>query len=241
MNAQVSQSSKGLICVSIGQKTVENALAAAGKVVEVADVIEIRLDTLKKSEVIPFTTALDKPLLFTHRPVWEGGLYAGAEAERIDLLISAIVHGAAFIDLELRAPDESFTRIKDAIANTTTRLVVSNHNFECTPAREELLSVLHDMKDRGADIGKIVTTAHDYLDVLRVLQLQKDAAEIDLPLIAFCMGRAGVISRLATIELAGFMTYCAPNEQEATAPGQIAVQVMRDMLKSLSADETGLN
>jgi 3-dehydroquinate dehydratase-1/3-dehydroquinate dehydratase/shikimate dehydrogenase len=231
----MSQSQKALICVSIGQKSIKKALAVALNVEPVADVIEIRLDTLTTPEIISFTKALDKPLLFTHRPVWEGGLYAGGEAERIDLLSDAITHGAAFIDLELRASEESFARIKAALAGRNTRLVVSNHNFESTPSREDLLTVLREMKKRRADIGKIVTTAHDYLDVLNVLQLQKDAAELDLPLIAFCMGRAGVISRFATVELAGFMTYCAPSEQEATAPGQISVQVMRDMMKSLSA------
>jgi 3-dehydroquinate dehydratase-1/3-dehydroquinate dehydratase/shikimate dehydrogenase len=89
------------------------------------------------------------------------------------------------------------------------------------------------MAERGADIAKIITTAHDWLDVLRVLGLQEDAARLGLPLIAFCMGRAGVISRLATIELGGFMSYCTVNEQEATAPGQIPVRVMREMQQRL--------
>ena len=44
------------------------------------------------------------------------------------------------------------------------------------------------MQEQGADIGKIVTTAKDYVDVLHVLSLQEKAAELDFPLIAFCMG-----------------------------------------------------
>lgn len=223
----------GRICVSIGRERVEDALFAAQAVAHIADVIEIRLDILKAPEVAPFIHGLDKPLLFTHRPVWEGGCYAGDEAERIALLGAAAGLGAAFIDIELLAPDDSFAHISSAVRGTATRLIVSNHNFTETPSREELLGVLQAMKARGADIGKIVTTAHSYLDVLRVLQLQVDAAALQLPLIAFCMGRAGIISRLATLELGGFMTYCAASSEEATAPGQIPVQVMRNMMQSL--------
>lgn len=223
----------GRICVSIGRERVEDALAAAQAVAAAADVIEIRLDTLKNPEVAPFVQGLEKPLLFTHRPVWEGGFYAGAEPERIALLRAAAGLGASFIDIELLAPDDSYATISSAIKGSATRLIISNHNFTATPSREELLGVLQAMKARGADIGKIVTTAHTYLDVLRVLQLQADAAALQLPLIAFCMGRAGIISRLATLELGGFMTYCAAGSEEATAPGQVPVQVMRNMIRSL--------
>lgn len=223
----------GLICVSIGCAAVDEALAAARQVAASADVIEIRLDTLKEPAVLPFIKGLAEPLLFTHRPGWEGGFYEGGEEERLALLGSAVAAGAAFVDLELLAPADSLAAMRAAVRGTSSRLIISNHNFVMTPSRAELLGVLEKMKAQGAHIGKIVTTAHDFRDVLRVLRLQEDAAELELPLIAFCMGRAGVISRLATLELGGFMTYCAAGSNGATAPGQIPVQAMRQTLQTL--------
>jgi 3-dehydroquinate dehydratase type I len=88
--------------------------------------------------------------------------------------------------------------------------------------------------ESGAHIGKIVTIAKDYKDVLRILNLQAAAAENNFPLIAFCMGVIGKISRLATTMLGGYMTYAAPDEGEETAPGQIRVSALRAMLKSLA-------
>jgi 3-dehydroquinate dehydratase-1/3-dehydroquinate dehydratase/shikimate dehydrogenase len=85
------------------------------------------------------------------------------------------------------------------------------------------------IQDKGAHIAKIVTMAHDFHDVLRVLSLQEEAARMDIPLIAFCMGQPGVISRVATVELGGYMTYCAVSESEATAPGQLSVAVLRQI------------
>jgi 3-dehydroquinate dehydratase I len=221
------------ICVAIGRRSVDEAVAAAREVAEMADVIEIRLDALEQPAVTPFVDQLKVPLLFTCRPRWEGGLFDGPEESRIDLLIDAIRQGVAFVDLELKAPDPSLARLRQALASSETRMIVSSHDFQATADRPALLSVLQAMAERGADIAKIITTAHDWLDVLRVLGLQEDAARLGLPLIAFCMGRAGVISRLATIELGGFMSYCTVNDQEATAPGQIPVRVMREMQQRL--------
>ncbi len=223
----------GKICASIGQEKIEDAVAAAQTIAKDVDVIEIRLDTLKSPAVTPFVTALKKPLLFTCRPEWEGGFYIGEETARIDLLVEAIELGASYIDLELLAPDESFSRISKVIQDADAELIVSNHNFSKTPPRKELLEILSGMKARGANIGKIVTTAQNYLDVLRVLELQTDAAEDKLALIAFCMGQAGVISRLGTLELGGFMTYCSAESEEAMAPGQIPVKTMHELIRLL--------
>jgi 3-dehydroquinate dehydratase len=47
------------------------------------------------------------------------------------------------------------------------------------------------------------------------------------------MGAIGKISRLATTKLGGYMTYAAPDGGKETAPGQIPVSVIRDMLARL--------
>lgn len=215
------------ICVSIGRRDILSAVEAAQGIASLADVLEIRLDCLENPSIPAFLSALRCPLLFTNRPTWEGGFYRGPEEERIALLAEAIAGGAAYVDLELQAPPESRRRLKAESAGSATRFILSRHDFSGTPARAQLVDWLRAMQEAGADIGKIVTTAHDYHDVLRVLHLQEEAAAMDLPLIAFCMGRPGLISRLATLELGGYMTYCAVEMEEATAPGQIAVTDMK--------------
>ncbi len=223
----MSGSRQHRVCVSIGRPDILGAVEAAQGIASLADVLEIRLDCLENPSIPAFLSALRCPLLFTNRPTWEGGFYTGPEEERIELLAEAIVGGAAYVDLELQAPPASLRRLRAESARSGTRLILSRHDFLATPPRQELVGWLRAMRDGGGDIGKIVTTAHDYHDVLRVLQLQEEAAAMDLPLIAFCMGQSGMISRLATLDLGGYMTYCAVDLQEATAPGQIAVTDMR--------------
>ena len=50
------------------------------------------------------------------------------------------------------------------------------------------------------------------------------------------MGKAGVISRAATLELGGFMTYAASDTGEITAPGQLSVSALRSILNAIAAN-----
>jgi len=224
----------GRICVSIANPSVEAALAAAREAESLADVIEIRLDSMVAPAVRPFLDNLHKPLLFTCRPVWEGGGYEGDETARVDLLIDAAKGGAAYVDIELRTEESLRQRLLAAIEGTGCQCIVSWHDFKVTASPSGLAKVLQEMYRSGAAIGKIVTTARESLDVLRVLNLQEAAAEVDFPLIAFCMGAPGVVSRVATCALGGFMTYAAPDSGVSTAPGQLPLSVLAGMLAGLT-------
>ena len=185
------------VCVSIACEEIEQAIEIAKGSEMLADVLEIRLDRLSHPEVAPFVQSLSKPLLFTNRPVWEGGAFEGAEEERIDLLLRAIELDCALVDLELKTASELHENVLEVLKRKRTGLIVSWHDFTGTPASGDLIDILRQQMESGAHIGKIVTTANDYKDVLRVLNLQAIAEKHNFPLIAFCMGPVGRISRLA--------------------------------------------
>lgn len=224
----------GKICVSIAQKTTIDALQEAQAAQSLADVIEIRLDSLIDAQIAPFVEKIKTPLLFTNRPVWEGGLYEGSEDERVDLLLQAVESGAAYVDIEIRSREKYVQQICREARQGQSQVIVSWHDFDATPGDDMLQDVFKQQLESGAHIGKMVTMARDFTDVLRVLQLQNVAQENNFPLCAFCMGRPGMISRLATLELGGFMTYAAPDSGELTAPGQLTVSELLASLKSFS-------
>ena len=221
------------VCTSIGKRSIAEVFEQAKKVTQVSDVIEVRLDMLDEIDLQPLISTIQTPLLLTNRPTWEGGEYSGDEQVRIAYLEEAMRLGCDYVDIELLAPEESHLRLLEEKKTSNTNIIVSWHNFETTPAAPELSKTLEQMAKSGADIGKIITMAHDYHDVLRVLQLQEQAARIGFPLIAFCMGQAGTISRVATVELGGYMTYCAADEGEATAPGQLSVFTLRQIYETM--------
>ncbi|PID77131.1 MAG: type I 3-dehydroquinate dehydratase [Deltaproteobacteria bacterium] len=214
------------ICVSIGKRETESVIAAAEKVKDLADVIEIRLDYLASPAVGRLAAEITLPLIFTNRPIWEGGHFAGSEAERIAPLAEAVQMQAAYIDLELTAPHASRKFLQARLAGTNTRLILSSHDFNQTADFPRLADIVTKMQESGADIGKLVTTAQKPADNLRLLKTLEIAADKKFPLIAFCMGRHGAISRVASCDFGGYMTYCSLDDMDCTAPGQITLDNM---------------
>ena len=235
MQLKVSLASPAGVCVSVACENETEAVDIARQSEVYADVIEIRLDSLSHPEIESFVKNLTKPLLFTNRPEWEGGSFKGSEAARIGLLLKAVQHDCALVDLELKTAPELRGELLDVLfKHPQTGLIISWHDFSGTPSSHELGEILQQQMESGAHVGKIVTTANDYNDVLRILNLQAIAAENDFPLIAFCMGSIGRISRLATLKLGGYMTYAAPDGGDETASGQMNVSLIREMLERLN-------
>ncbi len=224
----------GKICVSLAGTDAAAVAEQARQVGDAADVLEIRLDSMTVPEPEKCCSLLRKPLLFTNRPTWEGGQFAGSEEERIVPLLEAVRLRAAYVDLELRAALDSRHRLLDAMQDSPTRLIISWHDFEGTSAAVELTDILHQMMASGAHIGKIVTMAHGPNDVLRVLNLQEQARSVGFCLSCFCMGEPGRISRLATLYLGGYMTYACLSDAQATAPGQIAARRLQEITALLA-------
>ncbi|MEN8200083.1 MAG: type I 3-dehydroquinate dehydratase, partial [Thermodesulfobacteriota bacterium] len=148
------------ICVAIGRETIDDALAAADSVSSLADVLEIRLDCLNVPAVSPFMNSLTRPLLFTNRPLWEGGKYEGSEEERLGPLLEAVTENCSYVDLELLAPESSHSQLQNVLKDSDSHLILSHHNFQATPDHGELVGRLAQMREMGADIGKIITMAH---------------------------------------------------------------------------------
>lgn len=226
--------SHGGLCVAVAELDTQGAIASVQPVIDLVDVVEIRLDAMREVHIPDLCKGIPRPLLMTNRPKWEGGAFKGSEEERLQLLLDAIKHGAAFIDLELKTSEKLRHRLVDALRETETRLILSHHNFVMTPDSAALSEILRQQMASGAHIGKIVTMAHDHLDVLRVLCLQEEASKRNFPLIAFCMGEPGKLSRVVTLLLGGFMTYAALDEARATAPGQLTVQELKTALACLA-------
>ncbi len=222
------------ICVSIAASEPDQALKIAQDNEAYGDVIEIRLDSLKNPEPAPFSKGLSKPVLFTCRPTWEGGEFAGEEEARFAILTKAIESGASYVDVELEADVERRKELLTTARKHRVKSIVSWHNFDRTGSEPALAAIVQRMFQSGADIGKIVTTAHDFKDVLRVLALQELAQEMGFDLIAFCMGKPGVISRVATLAMNGYMSYCAPAGGEVTAPGQLPAPALQTIMKALN-------
>ena len=226
-----------MICTSIQNKTYDEILAILDDPwIEMA---EIRLDRcdLSDEEIEDLFANTDTPLIATCRIVEVGA----KEAER--RLGVAIRAGARFADLEVEADAGFSKRFRSACEECGTEIIRSFHDYSGTPD----LEYLQQLRDRcyryGADIAKIVVTAHSADDAARVMALYdaggpngRAMRELGAPcgtqsrplpvadgrgLLAFAMGPLGRDTRIACLKAGAPFSYASLSDAEATAPGQI--------------------
>ena len=207
-----------MICTSIQNKE----LAQIQALLQQLEMAEIRLDrcALEEEEVDLLFSESDVPLIATCR--------LAEESQAPEILENAIQAGAKYVDLEMEAPAAIGRRIREACRSYGTVLIRSYHNYECTPPREVLLSILERARSFGGEVVKIVTTATSKADNDIVTSLY-EAAEPGT-LVAFCMGEAGRPSRLEALKRGAPFTYACLSQEEATAPGQWTTEEMRQAL-----------
>ena len=153
------------ICVPIVGKTVPEILENAKSAVQAkADVVEWRVDWYE--DVFSFECVehvLRKlceitgeiPLLFTFRTLQEGGEQAiDAAAYRELNEKAARTKMADLIDAELSAGEKTVKSLIKTAHTFGVKVVVSNHDFEKTPSKEEIVARLQKMQELGADLPK---------------------------------------------------------------------------------------
>lgn len=218
-----------MICIPIAAATTEAAILRMERAAPLADLAELRIDRIPGAELERLFTARRTPVIVTNRSRQEGGGFTGTEAERVARLTEAVRLGADYVDIEAATDPALKAGLKAAIVGTSAKLIVSWHDFSGTPPPEFLKAKLEECMADDPAIVKIVTHADDASDCLRVLELIPYAQQKRQAIIAFCMGRRGKISRIAAPLLGSIISYASMGSEEASAPGQMTIDQMREI------------
>jgi len=195
-----------------------------------ADIVEIRLDGLRKHVGWEKLLKTDMPLILTNRAEREGGHFKGGERTRVDHLLKGIAGGVACVDIELSTSKPLLNEVVKAAKTQGTSLLITHHDFNETPSIDSLVSIAKRMADAGCDIAKIVTLAKNPRDALTVLDFLTQVPDsVAVPVVAFAMGDAGRLSRIAAPIFGSPIVYAAADEP--TAPGQFDVETTRRLLR----------
>ncbi|MHC4509286.1 MAG: shikimate dehydrogenase [Planctomycetota bacterium] len=219
---------------------VKAAQAAGG------DLLELRVDYLEGLSVELVRTLIgeiqnagEKPprMIVTCRDKQQGGALNYPAPLRVDVLIAALKAGVEFIDFEYDnfRVIENQERIRLALSQCSRgRLILSAHNFE--GKFDNIGKLFRNISNAcpGA-IPKLIYVAHHINDCFDALDLlHQTSAER----IIFCMGEAGLISRILAKKLGGFVTFASVDEQNATAPGQLTITQLKALYRcdAIAAD-----
>lgn len=229
------------ICVPVVGRTREEILKQGKNLLShPADVAEWRVDFYQDSEdkeqVIKTAEMLrdilgDVPLLFTFRSKGEGGEKDISGESYRELNLSAASSGCVdLVDVEAFSEKVSAKEFLEELHSLGVKAVASNHDFEKTPEKEEIVRRLTYMKDIGGDIPKIAVMPNSGKDVLTLLSATLEASDgrLNCPIITMSMGREGMVSRISGEIFGSALTFGTAGK--SSAPGQIPAEELKKIL-----------
>jgi 3-dehydroquinate dehydratase-1 len=218
-----------MICASIIEPTFKGAVKLAVRTE--CDLVEIRFDCLKGSYDVSDLKRVNKPVIGTCMPKWEGGRFIGSEEERISTLFS-ILPFCDYITIELRTEKRLRDKLVKEAKKKKTKVIISYHDFKKTPKKKEIMNIIRKQEAAGADITKVAFKAKSYSDALRAMEILAEK-KTTTPIIAISMGEYGKVTRVLGPLLGSYLTYAAPKKGKESAPGQLTVNEMRKIQKTL--------
>ena len=176
------------ICVPIVGQTKEDILLEAGTFERIpVDVVEWRVDWFENvfdtDKVLDVakdlqTVLKDTPILFTFRTAKEGGEKAISSEDYKALNMAVAKSGYVdFIDVEAFTGEEIVKSMIQEAHSYGVKVIASNHDFDATPEKDEIVRRLRMMQDYGADIPKMAVMPKSKQDVLTLLSATLEMSE----------------------------------------------------------------
>ncbi len=200
------------------------------------DPSQITLDLL--NSLIKKVHSNEIKVILTFRSSSEGGQAMIDINERLRIMTTMINSRPDFIDVEMNADDEI---IKDSVSLALQNriwVIFSYHDLKTTPTYQEARNIINNFNYRltkqlsidatimGDCPYKLIFSAKKFEDNLVPLRLCQDMSEMKKGIISFCMGDAGIFSRVSCVKYGALLTFASLDDQ--TAPGQITITKMRE-------------
>jgi 3-dehydroquinate dehydratase/shikimate dehydrogenase len=186
------------LCVTVTAPTMAELRRRRDEATD-ADLVELRLDSVRDPDVAGALSDRRRPVIVTCRPAWEGGSFAGSEEERARLLAEALTFGAEYVDLEAGAGFEQL------IASTSgRRIVLSAHDFDGIPP--DLEARIRTMRATGAEVVKVAVATRTLTDCVTLCDVASRVGDRD-GLVLIGMGDHGLITRVLPSRFRSMWSY----------------------------------
>ena len=191
---------------------------------DTADMSEIDVD----ASIASLKEGLPLPVVFTVRPVSEGGFFPGVEAERIEILQKAIESKVSWIDLELSIDESTRNLLKENAEENGCQIVASVHDINGIPDAATIASIVRDNQNAG-DIVKFCGTAHNHDDALQIVEAATELTGEGLKHSLMALNSGGDWARLHAPMLDQSMVYATMStEFRISDKGLVNVRDLRD-------------
>lgn len=219
----------GKLCAAIVSEDPEEMIKSAKSALEEgADLVEFRLDYLRKPMDPERLREFSDKCIITIRQKDQGGVFEGTETDRLELLKKFSKINPLYLDIELNAARKNPEIVKELVKNCKN-VIISWHNFESTPPLEDLVEMYKEAVGMGG-IAKLITTAKLVQDNFTVMTLYREVnAKGDL--VSFAMGETGTLTRVLCLYEGSPFSFVSFGGKPS-APSQIPLQIMRRLIAS---------
>ena len=232
------------ICAPIVGTTKEDIMAEAENIGRLpVDIAEWRVDWFEHafnfSKVEGILKDLrrslgETPLLVTFRTSNEGGEKSIKPDDYAEFIVSASETGYVdLVDVEVFIGTDIVKEIIAGAHNAGVKVIGSNHDFNKTPDKDEIVERLRKMQELGVDIPKIAVMPKGMKDVVTLLAATEEMHRefADRPIVTISMSETGVLSRICGEAFGSAITFGVA--KNVSAPGQMGVNDLSLALKFL--------
>lgn len=214
------------ICISIAEKTMDEALAASKRAAEKKpDLIEIRFDLMASlPDDLRGFRDVPVPKIATLRSASQGGGFRGGDREKAALLRRAIKAGFAVVDLEIDSP----LLARAGRDFRGAEIICSYHNLEFAPDVSKIIEILVVGAARG-HVAKAAFKVNTVRDLLSIVEAATAFASSEEEFVLIGMGELGELTRIRAASMKCSFTYASLEPGKETAPGQIDFDTLRGL------------
>jgi 3-dehydroquinate dehydratase I len=211
-----------MICVSLGNLN----SSEVNKAIVNFDFVEIRFDLLRTNddEFSQYIQRSDK-LIAT------GRVGINPNKEVIKYIEKSIESNVKYVDIDYKERGYYIRALK-LLQSSTTKLILSYHNYEETPEIDELKTIISDMKLLNPDIIKICLKANEINDIIRTMFLYHIYPETSL--VAFNLGIMGSLSRLLALKAGAPFMYAALDNDHRVEKSQLTYQELKSLMNIIN-------
>ncbi|MBU2100577.1 type I 3-dehydroquinate dehydratase [Candidatus Micrarchaeota archaeon] len=218
------------VCACISGKNMREALIQIRKANLYADLIEVRLDHIKKPELKKLLQECKKKTIVTFRSKKEGGKNKITKHKRIKLLEKAFELNSDFVDLEFSLGVNKISELMKK--KKKSKIILSKHFTKKTPSIKSLQKLAKKMSLLKPDIIKIVCKANKFEDNFKMIKLILNSRKRK-KMLCFCMDKKGRTSRIFSFLIGNEIMFAVLEKRKENA-GQLTVKKIKEIQKVIA-------
>jgi 3-dehydroquinate dehydratase/shikimate dehydrogenase len=196
------------------------------------DMVELRADLLDLAELHQLSSFPRKaglPVVLAIRRDRDGGRWRGDEAERRQLFARSLSGGYEYVELEYDLEDAALAK---AVSRAGGRVIRSLYDFSGVP--KGLSKCCRNLPHGSGEIPKIEVQPQGSRELPELIRAYQRLMSVEKILLG--MGEFGLFSRILTVKLNCYLTYCSLSDSPEATLGAIDPQTLVELYRFRNQD-----